>query len=139
MAINLNKEYKLSKRANVLGIILFIIFIYFAFTVFNSNKNTSSVVRPPQDEYPSFSEETMDRDCILSCDGPESVILWNKPTYPASGAGIHDRVPCGTYCWAFNKYYNAKYGTTFYSINTNDKRVENAWGWLEEEWIIWRE
>ncbi|GAG71793.1 unnamed protein product, partial [marine sediment metagenome] len=78
------------------------------------------ITQLPQQEtqkYPSFIEETMDRDCILSCAGGDEVILWDKPTSVAKGARPHDAVPCGTFCWAFNKYYNEEYNITFYAVN----------------------
>lgn len=100
------------------------------------------ITQLPQQEaqrYPSFAKETMDRDCILSCEGGDEVVLWDKPTSAAKGARLHDKVPCGTRCWAFNKYYNEEYNITFYAVNTLDPRVENAWGWITEDLITWLE
>ncbi len=100
------------------------------------------ITQLPQQEtqkYPSFIEETMDRDCILSCAGGDEVVLWDKPTSAAKGARPRDAVPCGTFCWAFNKYYNEEYNITFYAVNTLDPRVKNAWGWITEDLITWLE
>lgn len=91
------------------------------------------------EEYPSLIEETMDKDCILNAEGGDEVSLWDKPTSSAGGARLRDKVPCGTRCWAFNKYYNEEYNITFYAINTNDPRVKNAYGWVTEDLITWSE
>lgn len=98
------------------------------------------ITQPLQQEtqkYPSFTEETMDRNCILNCVGGDEVVLWDKPTDLAGGVRLRDRVPCGTRCWAFNKYYNEELNVTFYAVNTLDPRVENAYGWLTEDLIMW--
>ena len=63
----------------------------------------------------------------------------DKPTSSAEGARLRDKVPCGTRCWAFNKYYNEELNITFYAINTNDSRVKNAYGWVTEDLITWSE
>lgn len=90
-------------------------------------------------KYPSFTEETMNKNCVLSCAGGDEVVLWDKPTAAAKGARLHNKVPCGTRCWAFNKYYNEELNVTFYAVNTLDPRVENAWGWITEDLITWFE
>jgi hypothetical protein len=90
-------------------------------------------------EYPRLTEETMDRNLVLSCEGGDDVVLWDLPTSAGEGAKSRDRVPCGTYGWAFNQYYNESLGITFYAINTLDERVDNAYGWITEDLIIWKE
>ena len=90
-------------------------------------------------EYPRLTEETMDRDLVLSCEGGDEVVLWDLPTSAREGAKSRDRVPCGTYGWAFNQYYNDSLGITFYAINTLDERVDNAYGWVTEDLITWRD
>lgn len=119
-----------------LGMIVFVVIIT---SLGGNNKQTSQSPQQKTQGYPSFSQETMDRDCILSCAGGDEVVLWDKPTDAAGGARFRNRVPCGTFGWAFNKYYNEELNVTFYAINTNDTRVKNAYGWITEDLITWRE
>ncbi|MDD5688652.1 MAG: hypothetical protein PHQ76_00020 [Caldisericia bacterium] len=100
-------------------------------------QETSQTSQQATKEYPSFSEETMNRNCILSCAGGDEVVLWDKPTDAAGGARLHDKVPCGTHCWAFNKYYNQGLDFTFYAVNTFDPNVKNSYGWITEDLITW--
>lgn len=88
--------------------------------------------------YPNLTEETMDKNLVLSCEGGDEVVLWDKPTGAAGGASFKYRIPCGTLGWAFNKYFNEELKVTFYAINTNDTRVDNAYGWVTEDLITWR-
>ncbi|MBU3979176.1 hypothetical protein KJ980_03405 [Patescibacteria group bacterium] len=98
------------------------------------NKSTQHAIQ----EYPGFSEETMDRNFVFSCEGGSEVALWDKPTDAAGGARLRDRVQCGTLGWAFNKYYNKELDFIFYAVQTNDKRTKNTYGWITEDFLIWR-
>jgi hypothetical protein len=89
--------------------------------------------------YPRLTEETMDRNLILNCTGGDEVVLWDLPTSVGEGARGRDRVPCGTYGWAFNEYYNESLEITYYAINTLDERVDNAYGWVIEDFITWKD
>jgi len=132
-------EESLFKKGWIWSIVAFLIIVIVSTRDGGNKVVQQSSVQERIEEYPSFSEETMDRDCILSCVGGDEVVLWDKPTSAAEGARLHDRVPCGTFCWAFNQYYNKEYDITFYAINTLDKRVKNSWGWLTEDLITWLE
>lgn len=90
----------------------------------------------PTPKYPSLTEETLDKNLVLSCEGGDEVALWDKPTSSAEGARVRDKVPCGTLSWAFNKYYNEGQNKTFYAINTAVGK--NAYGWITEDLISWR-
>lgn len=131
-----NKQMTSKEKMVALGfIILFFIFL----SKLGGSSTPANLRTTTQQEYPSFSEETMDRDCILSCAGGDRVVLWDKPTSASKGSRPHDEVPCGTYAWAFNKYYNKEYDIIFYAINTYDKRVKSSWGWLTADLIEWLE
>lgn len=124
------------------GLFILIIIIVIANGGDKKKEIKSEITQPPQQEiqkYPSFTEETMDRNFILSCIGGDEVVLWDKPTDAAGGARFRDRVPCGTFGWAFNKYYNEEHNITFYAVNTLDPRVKNTYGWITEDLITWRE
>lgn len=92
-----------------------------------------------KDQYPSLTEETIDKNLVLSCEGGDEVVLWDKPASAGEGARARDRVPCGTYAWAFNQYYNEQDKITFYAINTLDSNVDNAYGWVTEDLVTWRD
>ena len=122
------------------GVFVLIIIIAIAGGGGKKKETKPEIIQPPQQEaqkYPPFTEETMDRNCILSCAGGDEVALWDKPTSAAKGSRLHDKVPCGTRCWAFNKYYDDEYKGYFYAINTFDPRVKNAWGWVTDDLITW--
>lgn len=144
--INMTNETKpkkpLWKRWWFWVVAVFIIIIVVSLGGEKKKEVKPEITQLPQQEtqkYPSFIEETMDRDCILSCAGGDEVVLWDKPTSAAKGARPRDAVSCGTFCWAFNKYYNEEYNITFYAVNTLDPRVKNAWGWITEDLITWLE
>lgn len=105
----------------------------------DKEKSAQNLTPSTKQKYPNLTEETMDRNFILSCEGGDEVVLWDKPTDLAGGVQFKYRVPCGTFGWAFNKYYNEELKVTFYAINTNDKRVKNAYGWITEDFLTWRE
>ena len=90
-------------------------------------------------QYPRLTEETMDKNLVLNCEGGDEVVLWDLPTSAGEGARSKDRVPCGIKGWAFNQYYNESLGVTFYAINTLDKGVDNVYGWVTEDLITWVE
>ena len=105
--------------------------------IIDVTNSTQSSVQSSQ-KFPGLSEETMDKNFVLSCEGGDNISLWDKPTDAVGGANVRDRVPCGTFGWAFNKYYNESLNVTFYAINTNDNRVKNAYGWITEDLLTWR-
>ncbi len=134
-----------NKKEKVI-IVLFIILVLFFLSRLGDSKPTKSqhqLQTTTQQEYPSFTEETMDRDCILVClEGFNDVGLWSKPTSILKGAVVRDRVSCGTRCWVFNKYYNTEHSINvmYYAVQTNDPRLEkDVWGWVDEFFITWTE
>lgn len=127
-----------------IAIIAFLMLAVLLIACSSTNKESreeikEETVEQTEEKYPPLAKETMDRDCILNALGGDEVSLWDKPTDAAGGARLHDRVPCGTRCWAFNKYYNKELGVTFYAVNTFDPRVKNAYGWVTEDLITWSE
>lgn len=116
---------------------LIAIFVILIITSAGGGEKEATQLQETQ-KYPSLTEETMDRNCVLSCEGGDEVILWDKPTDGAGGSRLHDKVPCGTFGWAFNKYFNEELNVTFYAVNVLDPRVKNAYGWITEDLISWR-
>ncbi len=140
MPNEIKPKKQISTKLGFLIITISVVIIYVIFSPGGTGKKET--IQPSQQKvqiYPSLSEETMDRNFILSCAGGDEVVLWDKPTDAAGGARFRNRVPCGTFGWAFNKYYNEEHNITFYAINTNDTRVKNAYGWITEDLITWRE
>lgn len=90
------------------------------------------------EEYPGFTEETMNKDFIFSCAGGDMVGLWEKPAEGSFENRVRERVPCGISGWAFNKYDNKELNVSFYAVQTNDKSVKNAYGWVTEDLLTWR-
>lgn len=126
------------------AIFLFVIIVSFIASIGSEGKEEStqkvvSAELPLKQKYPSLTDESMDRNFIFSCAGGDEIVLWDNPTDLAGGVRAKYRVPCGIFGWAFNKYYNSELKITFYAVNTNDKRVKNAYGWVTEDLLTWRD
>lgn len=77
---------------------------------------------------------------MTKCNGEvDYVNLWNDPLGLHKESRVRAKVPCGTRCWAFNKYRHET-GIMFYAVQTNDPRLEESvWGWIDEIFIKWLE
>lgn len=88
-------------------------------------------------DFPTLSEETMDRNLIFSCAGGDTVNLWSQPSSATEGARVRDKVDCGERGWAFNDYYDDENNITWYAVQEFDG--SRAYGWLTEDLISWRD